>query len=111
MFWVQFPRILLYDEDQMALVIRDGSEFSRRVLVIIGTPMIDRVVWALKESELETVPEEWQRAWHVHEYVHGFFARAMKPAEPMPTNINQNPWISMRKSFLRANAQFQDSNP
>ena len=59
---VQFPGIPSYDENQMALVIRDGSEFSRRVPVIIGTPTIDQVVWALKESEFDTIPEEWQRA-------------------------------------------------
>ena len=46
MVWVQFPGISSYDENQVALVIRDGSEFSRRILVIIGTPTIDRVVWA-----------------------------------------------------------------
>ena len=56
MVWVQFPRIPLYDENQVALVIRDGSEFSRRVPVIKGTPTIDRVVRALKESELDTIP-------------------------------------------------------
>ena len=61
--WVQFHGIPSYDEEQVALVICDGSEFSHWVLVIIGTPMIDRVVWALKESEMETAPEDWQRAW------------------------------------------------
>ena len=59
---VQFPRTPSYDEDQVALVIRDGSEFSRRVPVIIGTPTIDWVVWALNESKMDTIPEEWQRA-------------------------------------------------
>ena len=39
---VQFPGIPLYDEDQVALVIQDGSQFSWRVPVIIGTPTIDR---------------------------------------------------------------------
>ena len=29
LIWVQFPRIPSYDEQQVALVIRDGSEFSR----------------------------------------------------------------------------------
>ena len=58
MFRVQFPRIPSYDEDQVALVIRDWSEFSWRVPVVIGTPTIDQVFWALKESELDTVPEE-----------------------------------------------------
>ena len=88
---VQFPGIPSYDENQVDLVIRDGSEFSRRVLVIIGTPTIDQVVWALEESELYTIPEEWQRARHTHDYVNGFFVRSMNPAGPMPTNTNQNP--------------------
>ena len=44
---VQFPRIPLYDEDQVALVIRDQSGFSLRVPVVIGTSTIDWVVWAL----------------------------------------------------------------
>ena len=59
---VQFPRIPSYDEDQVALVNRDGSEFSQRVPVIIGTPTIDWVVRVLNESEIDTIPEEWQRA-------------------------------------------------
>ena len=75
MVWLQFNGIPSYDEDQVALVIRNQSEFSQGVLVVIGTPTIDWVVWVLKESELYTIPEEWQRAWHAHEYVHGFFAR------------------------------------
>ena len=98
---VQFPRIPSYDENEVALVIQDESEFSWRVPVIIGTPTIDWVVRALKESKLDTVPEEWQRAWHAHEYVHGFFARAMNPAEPMPTNTKQNPLDLNEKVFLK----------
>ena len=72
----------------MALVIRDGSEFSQRVPFIVGTLIIDRVIRALKETEMETAPEEWQRAWVAHEYVNGFFARSMNPTEPMPRNTN-----------------------
>ena len=74
---VQFPGIPSYDENQVALVIRDGSEFRQRVLVIIGTPTIDQVVRALKESEMDTIPEEWQRARCAHEYINGFFVRSM----------------------------------
>ena len=85
----------------MALVIRDGSEFSRKVPVIIGTQTIDRVVWALKESELDTILEEWQRARHAHEYVNGFFVRSMNPAGPMLTNTNQNPLYLNEKVFLK----------
>ena len=58
----------------MALVIRDGSEFSWRVPFIVGTPIIDHVIRALKETEMETTPEEWQRAWVAHEYANEFFA-------------------------------------
>ena len=101
MVQVQFPGISSYDENQVALVIRDGSEFSQRVLVIIGTPMIDRVVWALKESELDTIPEEWQRAQRRHEFVNGFFVRSMNPTEPMPTNTNQDPLDLNEKVFLK----------
>ena len=101
MFWVQFPGISSYDKDQVALVIRDWSEFSWRVPEVIGTPTIDWVVLALKESELDTVPEEYQRARQVHEYIHGFFARAMNPAEPMPTNTYQNPLDLNEKVFLK----------
>ena len=98
---VQFPGIPSYDENQVALVIRDGSEFSRRVPVIIGTPMIDRVIRALKESELDTIPEEWQRARHGHEFVNGFFVRSMNLTEPMPTNTNQDPLDLNEKVFLK----------
>ena len=98
---VQFPGIPLYDEDQVALVIRDRSEFSRRVLVIIGTTTIDRVVQALMESEMDTVPEEWQRARCAHEYMNGFFVRSMNLTEPMSTNTNQNPLDLNEKVFLK----------
>ena len=101
LIWVQFPRIPSYDENQVALVIRDGSEFSQRVPVIIGTPMIDRVVRALKESKLDTIPKEWQRARCAHEYINGFFVRSMNPAGPMPTNTNQNPLDLNEKVFLK----------
>ena len=101
MVQVQFPRIPSYDENQVALVIRDGSEFSRRVPVMIGTPTIDRVVRALKESELDTIPEEWQRAQHGHEFVNGFFVRSLNPTEPMPTNTNQDPLDLNEKVFLK----------
>ena len=45
---VQLPGIPLYDEEQVALVIRDGSKFSWQVPFIVGTPIIDRVIQALK---------------------------------------------------------------
>ena len=85
----------------MALVIRDGSEFSRQVPFIVGTQIIDWVIQALKESEMETAPEEWQRARIAHECVNKFFMKSMNPAEPMPTNTNQNPLDLDEKVLLK----------
>ena len=69
--------------------------------MIIGTLTIDWVVPALKESELDTILEEWQRARCAHEYVNGFFVRSMNPAGPMPTNTNQNPLDLNEKVLLK----------
>ena len=101
LIWVQFPRIPSYDEEQVALVIQDGSEFSRQVPFIVGTPIIDRVIRVLKESEMETAPEEWQRARIAHECANEFFMRSMNLAEPMPTNTNQNPLDLDEKVLLK----------
>ena len=108
MFWVKIPRICTYDEDQVALVIRDRSEFSWRVLVIIGTPTIDWIIWVLKEMEMESAPIEWQRARRGLEVVHDFFAQAMNPWWQTQT---RTPWIWMRKSSSKVNAPFQDLSP
>ena len=69
--------------------------------MIIGTPTINWVVLALKESELDTIPEEWQRVRHGHEFVNGFFVSSMNPTEPMPTNTNQDPLDLNEKVFLK----------
>ena len=98
---VQFPGMPSYDEQQVALVIWDGSEFSRRVPFIVGTPIIDRVIRALKESKTETALEDWQRARVAHECVNQFFMRSINPAEPMPTNTNQNPLDLDEKVLLK----------
>ena len=42
--WAQVDGIWGYDEDQIALVIPDFSNFAARVPVILGTPTIGRVV-------------------------------------------------------------------
>ena len=63
------------------------------------TPIIHRVIRALKETEMETALEEWQRAWVAHEYANGFFAQSMNPTEPMPTNTNQDP-LSLDEKVL-----------
>ena len=67
----------------------------------MGSPIIDQVIRALKESEMETAPEEWQRARVAYECVNKFFMRSMNPTEPMPTNTNQNPLDLDEKVLLK----------
>ena len=50
---------------------------------------------------METPPEKWQRAWVAHECTNQFFMRFINPAEPMPTNTNQNPLDLDKKVLLK----------
>ena len=90
--WVQIPYMPSYDEDQVALVVAEDSNFLRRCQVILGTPTINRAVHAMKESEMENAPKAWQSAQHMYE-----FANYMVQLNPedygmtMPTNTGKNP--------------------
>ena len=44
-----------YDEDQIALVIPDLSDFVVQVPVILGTLMISRVINVIKEKEIDAL--------------------------------------------------------
>ena len=69
MFWVQIPHMPSYDEDQVALVIVEDSNFLKRCQVVLGTPTINRAVRAMKESEMGDAPEAWRSAQHTYEFV------------------------------------------
>ena len=90
--WVQILYVPSYDEDQVALVVVEDSNFLKRCQVIIGTPTINWAVRAMKESEMENAPEAWQSAQHTYE-----FANYMVQLNPedygmtMPTNTGKNP--------------------
>ena len=81
-----------YDEDQVALVVSEDSNFLKRCQVILGTPTINRAVRAMKESEMENAPEAWWSALHSYE-----FAKYMVQLNPedysmtLPTNMGENP--------------------
>ena len=45
---VQVDRVQGYDEDQIALVIPDLSNFVARIPVILGTPIISQVINMMK---------------------------------------------------------------
>ena len=47
---VQILYVPSYDEDQVALVVSEDSNFLKRCQVILGTPTINRAVRAMKES-------------------------------------------------------------
>ena len=67
---VQIPYVPSYDEEQVALVVEDPSPFARRCPVILGTPTINRAVRSMKESEMRSAPEEWQKAKAAYEFVY-----------------------------------------
>ena len=89
---VQILYMPSYDEDQVALVVAENSSFLRRCQVILGTPMINWAIWAMKELEMENAPKAWQSTQHMYE-----FANYMVQLNPedygmiMPTNTDENP--------------------
>ena len=60
---VQVDGVQGYDEDQIALVILDLSNFVAWVLVILGTCMISHIVNVIKERELDVLVTSWVNAW------------------------------------------------
>ena len=90
--WVQIPYVPSYDEDQVALVVEEDSNFRKKCQVILGTPTINRAVWAMKESEMESAPEAWQSALHTYEFTN--YMVQLNPEDygvTLPTNTGKNP--------------------
>ena len=81
-----------YDEDQVALVVVEDSNFLKRCQVMLGTLTINRAVRAMKESEMEDAPEAWRSAQHTYEFAN--YMIQLNPEDygmPMPTNMGKNP--------------------
>ena len=55
-----------YDEDQIALIILDFSNFAVRVPIILGTPTIGQVVNIMKEAKMDTLAMPWVNARAAH---------------------------------------------
>ena len=64
--WVQVDGVQGYDEDQIALVILDLSNFVAQIPVILGTPTISQVVNVMKEVEIDTLAMPWANARVAH---------------------------------------------
>ena len=47
-FQVRIEGIPSYDEEQVALVIKDSSSFSKKVPVLLGMPTLHRVIRSMK---------------------------------------------------------------
>ena len=56
MLRVQILYVSSYNEDQVVLVVSEDSNFLRKCQVVLGTPMINRTIQAMKESEMENAP-------------------------------------------------------
>ena len=52
---VQVDRVQGYDEDQIALVILNLSNFVARIPVILGRPTIGQVINVMKEAEVDVL--------------------------------------------------------
>ena len=94
---VQIGGIPSYNEEKVALVIEDISSLGIRVPVILGTPMIHRLCYQMKESEIESALDEWQHTLCSYEASQGIFLQAMTPGMDnedgvkYPTNTGQSP--------------------
>ena len=55
-----------YDEDQIALVILDFSNFATRVPVILGTPTIGQVINVMKKAEMGALAMPWANVRAAH---------------------------------------------
>ena len=55
-----------YNEDQIALVIPDFSNFATRVPVILGMPTIGHIVNVMREAELGALATPWVNARATH---------------------------------------------
>ena len=66
LIWVQVDRVWGYNEDQIALVIPDISNFATRVPIILGMPTIGQVVNVMREVEMDTLATPWANARAAH---------------------------------------------
>ena len=58
-----------YDEDQIALVVLDLSNFVAQVSMILGTPTIDCIMNVIKESKMDVLTTPGVNAWVAYLFV------------------------------------------
>ena len=57
--WIKVDGVQGYDEDHIALVILDLSNFAARVPIILGTPTISCIMNVIKEKEIDALGRPW----------------------------------------------------
>ena len=91
---VQVEGVPGYDKDQVAFVVDDPTTtFGIQVLIVLGTPTINRVIAMMKESDMHKDPYEWQACRASHDAAQGFIMRrvSLDPGEQFPTNTGEDP--------------------
>ena len=63
---VQVDGVWGYNEDQIALVIPDFSNFATRVPIILGMPTVGCVVNIMREAEIDALAMPWVNARAAH---------------------------------------------
>ena len=63
---VQVDGVRGYDEDQIALIIPDHSNFATRVPIILGIPTMGWVVNVMREVEMDALAMLWVNAMAAH---------------------------------------------
>ena len=59
---VQVHGVQDYNEDQIALVVPDLSNFMERIPIILGTPTISCIINVMKEREIDALATPWANA-------------------------------------------------
>ena len=59
---VQVDGVQVYDEDKIALVIPDLSNFVAQVPIILETPTISCIINMIKEKEIDALAIPWANA-------------------------------------------------
>ena len=78
---VQVDGVQGYDEDQIALVIPDFSNFATRVPIILGMPTAGHVVNVMREAEIDALALPWVNASTAH---------LLAVCRMMPTEVDDN---------------------
>ena len=103
--WVQVDGVGGYDEDQIALIILDFSNFAVRVPIILGTPTIGQVVNMMREAEMDALAMLWANARAAHLLA----IRRMMPMEV--GNDQEEGWDADQDGFIMYTQKVETLEP